>query len=110
MKKIIRLTESDLMRLVKRIIKEDNSNSLLVIDSEGEPFIAKLGKQNITKGIWEKNRPDEIKIKPNGISNSFTINGPPNDLNSLPTKGTFTISMNTKSGQSFGGYTLFLNK
>jgi hypothetical protein len=110
MKKIIRLTESDLMRLVKRVIKEENSNALLSMDSASEPIIEKLGKQNITKGIWEKNSPGEITIKPNGISKSFTIMGQENDLYSLPKKGTFTISMNYKTGGSFGGFTLLLNK
>jgi hypothetical protein len=109
MKKIVRLTESDLVRIVKRVINEQSDNSLLSVDSSGEPIVTKLAKENKMSGTWFKSpSSDGFSIKPSNDSKSYFIDGPSSDLNSLPKKGSFKITMNNKEGQSFDGYTLKL--
>lgn len=57
MKKVIRLTESDLMNLVKRVIKESTSKKNIMegVDSEDQQFAEKVLK-------FVENKPEEVKI------------------------------------------------
>ena len=79
MKKIIRLTESDLTRIIKRVIAEGhagNGNVLWVIDEQeivdGNFYevVEKLIKQNILKGTWS------MKVNSQGTcSIDISVNG-----------------------------------
>ncbi len=59
MKKVIRLTESDLVRIVKRIIKEDNLSSLNSPYSGKFPSISVLDKFKGVKYEVVSNNPSE---------------------------------------------------
>jgi hypothetical protein len=72
MKKIIRLTESDLVRIVKRVIKEQGPSSNTTTPSGVNPSIKKPNLQPLSKKTFKVD--DMYKIKmPNGAHIRFKI-------------------------------------
>lgn len=71
MGKTIRLTESDLIKVIKRIISEQNNQGIVVQYYEGKPTINgnKISIKQIVKGDDKINIPQEGKVElkyPNG--------------------------------------------
>ena len=109
MVRIVRLTESDLVRLVRKVINEENSSEpLIVVDSNSYPIIKTLYDNKQTTGTWSRTKyEDGLTIVPNGQSKTYHIEGPSSDFQRLPSRGSFNIKMNyMESGRSFGGYSL----
>jgi hypothetical protein len=53
MKKIVRLTESDLSSIVKKVLREQDEYSLLNVPEEYDQVIADLGKNPSPKDVME---------------------------------------------------------
>ena len=88
MRKIIRLTERDLSRIVRRVISEDNSNILMTMDEqmmvdyeiyeEVEDLMGGYGDKNIKKelsGKWTLTFKDSGPVKNGSAVLDFYVNG-----------------------------------
>jgi len=60
MKKIIKLTESDLTRIVKRVINESSPKQPILVDNPKDPRLLKYKKQY---GIWKKESDNSLSTE-----------------------------------------------
>lgn len=83
---------------------------LITMNSQTEPGLLKFvnSEPSITSGTWKKKTEDTIVLTSGKVS--VAIMGPPNDLRSLPTTGTFKIIMNTGQLKNIDGYIVNLYK
>jgi len=94
MKKIVRLTESDLINLVKRVIVEQQSELTAPLTQYDYPVINELGFEKQLSGTWVKKQNMTIVLKTNsGVTKELKLlNDDKSIFNELPLKGSFKIS------------------
>ena len=108
MGRIVRLTERDLTRLVKRVISEQKE-ALLKFSSGDDPIVRKLYDNQQLKGIWYRTKNDDgVTVKPNNQSKTYYLEAQRNDLFNLPLKGSYLINVNNPT-RPFGEYNLELH-
>jgi len=72
MKKIITLTENDLTRIVKRVIKESSNEGPIIVNDPKDPRLLKYNKQY---EIWKKGSEKSVDTKDYWLSKGFIKTG-----------------------------------
>ncbi len=110
MARIVRLTERDLTRLVRRVIREENlSEPLIKFSTSDDPIVSKLYDNKQLTGIWYRTKNDDgVTVKPNNQSKTYYLDAPNSDLFNLPLKGSYLINVKDQN-RNIGVYYLELH-